>query len=115
MSNVTPLVIPRGTAPRQVTFDRRELQIILDLYGRLVAAGLMRDYAISMERDMAVFSAFERATEKPEVQIIKQPALARAQGAYALISRSGNVLKRGEHLRAVLAPLERKLLKAVAQ
>ncbi len=113
MSNVTSLVIPRNATLRQVTFDRRELQIILDLYGRLVASGLMRDYAMSMECDMAVFSVFERATEKPVVQIIKQPALARAQGAYALLSRTGAVLKRGDTVRAVLAPLERKLLKAV--
>jgi hypothetical protein len=115
MANVTPLFIDGSAASAQVTFDRRELQIILDLYGRLVAAGLFRDYAIRMERDIAVFSAFERATEKPEVQIIKQPELARAQGAYALISRSGVVLKRGSELRSVLAVLERKLLKAVAQ
>ncbi len=115
MNNVTPFVIKRVPAPRQVSFDRRELSHILDLYGRLVAAGLMRDYAISMGPDMAVFSAFERATEKPEVQILKQPALVRAQGAFALINRSGTVLKRGGDLRSVLAPLERKLLKAVAQ
>jgi hypothetical protein len=109
MSNVTPLFAARP----QVAFDRRELSLILDLYGRFVAAGLFRDYAINMDREAAIFSAFERAAERPEVQIIKQPDLARKQGAYALLGRSGTPLKRGEDLRTVLAPLERKLLKAV--
>jgi hypothetical protein len=109
MSNVTPLF----NAKPQVAFDRRELSLILDLYGRFVAAGLFRDYAINMDHSAAIFSAFERATERPEVQIIKQPDLARKQGAYALLGRSGTTLKRGEDLRTVLAPLERKLLKAV--
>jgi hypothetical protein len=113
MSNVTPLVIP-GASPQQISFDRRELSVLFDLYGRCVAAGLFRDYAINMDRETATFSAYERATERPDVQIIKQPALANKQGAFALVNRDGAVLKRGQELRSVLAVLERKLLKAVA-
>jgi hypothetical protein len=114
MNNITPLFAQQNKPVLQVTFDRRELALILDLYGRFVAAGLFRDYAINMDLDTAVFSAFERATERPEIQIIKQPELARKQGAFALVGRSGTTLKRGEDLRSILAVLERKLLKAVA-
>jgi hypothetical protein len=109
MSNITPLFAPA----RQVLFDRLELAIILDLYGRMVAAGLLRDYAIRMGREEAVFSGFERAAERPELQIVKCPELARKQGIWALIGRGGVVLKRGPELRPVLAPLERRLLKMV--
>ncbi len=113
MNNVTPLVQP-GSAPMQVIFDRRELSSLFDLYGRFVSAGLFRDYAINMDREAAVFSAFERATDRPDIQIVKQPDLAHKQGAFALLNRHGTVLKRGQELRTVLAVLERKLLKAVA-
>jgi hypothetical protein len=103
---------PRSTL--QVGFDRLELSLILDLYGRMVAAGHWKDYAIDLGRDAAVFSAFRRATERPEVRIEKRPELRNRQGEWALVSESGAVLKRGHDLRPVLAPIERRLMKLVA-
>lgn len=97
----------------QVGFERAELTRILDLYGRMVAAGLWRDYAIDLGRDAAVFSAFRRAAERPEFRIEKRPALRLRQGQWALIGEAGAVLKRGHELGPVLAPVERRLLKLV--
>ncbi len=94
-------------------FDRAELNLILDLYGRMVAAGHWRDYAIELGRDQAVFSAFRRASERPEMQVLKVPALRLKQGQFALIGEAGAVLRRGHELRPVLAPVERKLLRLV--
>jgi hypothetical protein len=94
-------------------FDRAELQRILDLYGRMVAAGHWRDYAMSFDRDVASFAAFRRATERPEVRIEKRPQLQSKQGAFALIGEHGAVLKRGHELAPVLAPLERRLIRLV--
>jgi hypothetical protein len=113
-SNITtlPLVRPDAT-PRQVVFDRTEINAILNVYGRMVAAGLWRDYAIDLGRDAAVFSAFRRASERPEIQLVKRPDLRAKQGMYALIGEAGSVLKRGTELSSVLAPIERKLVKLV--
>ena len=94
-------------------FEREELTRILDLYGRMVAAGNWRDYAIDLGRDMAVFSAFRRSAERPEYRIVKDPALRNRQGMWALMGEGGAMLKRGHELAAVLAPVERKLLKLV--
>jgi hypothetical protein len=99
--------------PAQVAFDRRELSTIMNIYGRFVSAGLWRDYAISMEREEASFSAFERAADRPDVRIIKNPSLSRKQGAYALMGRHGDILKRGHDLKSLLSLLERKLMKVV--
>jgi Protein of unknown function (DUF2794) len=93
--------------PPTTTFDRRELNEILALYGRKVAAGEWRDYAIDFDRDKAVFSVFRRASEMPLYRIEKQPRLARRQGAYSVITATGLVLKRGHELRRVLAALEK--------
>jgi hypothetical protein len=98
----------------QTAFDRIELTRILDLYGRMVAAGYWRDYAISLERDVATFSAFRRATERPEIRIEKRPALSKRQGMWALIGEAGMILKRGHDLVPILAPVERRLMKLVA-
>jgi hypothetical protein len=113
MSNVTPFPVVRG-APTQTAFDRVELSRILDLYGRMVAAGHWRDYAIDLQRDAATFSAFRRATERPEIRIEKRPALRNRQGMWSLVNDAGAILKRGHELGPVLAPIERRLLKLVA-
>jgi uncharacterized protein DUF2794 len=95
------------------TFDRAEWSRILDLYGRMVAAGHWKDYAIRIDPDVAVFAAYRRHSERPEIRIEKRPALRLKQGAFALIEEHGAVLKRGHELAPVLAPLERRLMRLV--
>jgi Protein of unknown function (DUF2794) len=93
----------------KVTFNRRELDRILSLYGRKVAAGEWRDYAIDFLKDRAVFSVFRRATEFPIYRIEKNPRLERKQGAYSVISATGHILRRGHELERVLGALDRSL------
>jgi hypothetical protein len=99
------------SVPRQqhVTFDRRELNRILDLYGRMVAAGEWRDYAIDFLKDRAVFSIFRRSSEMPIYRIEKDPKLSRRQGAYSVVSVTGLILKRGHELDRVLRVLDKPL------
>lgn len=97
----------------QIAFQRRELGLILTLYGRMVAAGEWRDYGISCLRDRAVFSIFRRTAENPLYRIEKAPKLRNRQGMYAVIGIDGQVLKRGQDLSAVLRVLERKLIRPV--
>lgn len=96
-------------------FNRHELQAILSLYGRMVAAGEWRDYGISALRDAAVFSVFRRAAEHPLYRIEKRPSLRNRQGMYAVIGMDGFILKRGHDLRQVLLVLERKLMRIVPE
>ena len=91
----------------RVFFDRRELNRILNLYGRMVALGEWRDYAIDGLADIAIFSVFRRASEAPLYRIEKRPALARKQGAWAVIAHGGLVLKRGHELDQVLKVFDR--------
>ncbi|MBO9427322.1 DUF2794 domain-containing protein [Labrenzia sp. R4_1] len=91
-----------------VSFNRRELDVILRLYGRMVADGEWRDYAIDILNDRAVFSIFRRASEMPLYRIEKDPKLARRQGAYAVVATGGMILKRGHDLAQVLRVLEKK-------
>jgi hypothetical protein len=96
-------------APPSISFDRHELRIILDVYGRLVAAGEMRDYAIDMLRERAIFSLFRRMGEVPTYRVEKDPKLRNRQGAYAVITATGLILKRGHDLARVLSVLDNKL------
>ncbi|TPM10682.1 MULTISPECIES: DUF2794 domain-containing protein [unclassified Mesorhizobium] len=105
-----PLHEARGARLDQpVRFERRELDQILKLYGRMVAANEWRDYAIDHLTDRAVFSVFRRASEVPLFQIVKDPKLARKQGAFAVIAAGGRILKRGQELGRVLGVFDNKL------
>ncbi|MGN3973580.1 DUF2794 domain-containing protein [Tsuneonella sp. SYSU-LHT278] len=99
--------------PGQIGFERDELMRILDLYGRMVAAGEWRDYAMDFTRDFAAFAAFRRTAERPQARIEKRPALRNRQGMWTLFGEHGQILKRGHELAGVLAPVERRLVKAV--
>jgi len=92
----------RRSTPDLISFNRRELSEILNVYGAKVAAGEWRDYAIGASRERAVFSVFRRAAELPLYSIEKDPALARRQGAYSVVNATGHVLKRGRELSNVL-------------
>ncbi len=99
------------TVPLQtrVTFNRLELNRILNVYGRMVSDGEWRDYAIDFLGDRAVFSIYRRASEVPIYRIEKDPRLARKQGAYSVISATGQILRRGNELDRVLLVIDRKL------
>lgn len=99
----------RISPPPQVAFDRRELTEILNVYGRRVATGEWRDYAIDHLKDQAVFSIFRRASEMPLYRVVKQPKLTRKQGAYSVIAATGLILKRGHDLKTVLRVLDKRL------
>jgi len=106
----TAFVSPHPSpAPARVTFDRRELTRIFSLYGRQVAAGEWRDYAIDFLKDRAVFSIFRRACEFPIYRIEKSPKLARRQGAYSVISATGVIVRRGHELDGVLRAIDKSL------
>ena len=118
MSNITRLETAAARAaklqnPAQIFFDRRELDQILRIYGRMVAAGEWRDYAMSGTRDQAIFAIFRRASERPLYTLEKTPKLAKRQGAYALKGEQGQILKRGHDLETVLRELDRKSLKII--
>lgn len=95
--------------PVIVGFQRREFEQLLRLYGMMVAANEWRDYAIDHLSDRAVFSVYRRASETPLFQIVKNPALARKQGAWSVIGANGAILKRGHELARVLTVFDKKL------
>lgn len=123
MSELDPIAFrPRGSgrqaasthgmkqsAPVCTTFNRAELNLILGVYGRRVAAGEWRDYAIDMQAETATFSMFRRSSECPIYRLEKTPRLARKQGAYSVITATGLILKRGNDLKRVLGVLEKPL------
>lgn len=92
----------------EVYFDRRELNAILSVYGQKVAEGEWRDYAIDFNPHFATFSIFRRSSEVPIYRVEKRPKLRLKQGAYSVITATGQILKRGHDLKQVLRVLDKK-------
>ena len=114
MTVLPPTPFPGRLDPNdKVAFDRTELNLILSLYGRAVAAGLWREYGMSFLKDVAVFSIFRRSAEHPIYRIEKRPKLRGRQGMYAVIGMDNQILKRGADLRSTLSVLDQKLIRAI--
>lgn len=113
ITHLSVVASPKQKGPKlsTVSFTRPELDEILRLYGFFVAANEWRDYAIDSLKEMAVFSVFRRASEMPLYRIEKTPAMARKQGAYAVVTMTGQILKRGHDLKAVLRVFDKQKLK----
>lgn len=109
MRDMSPAHVP------QITFDRPELNRILTVYGRMVAAGEWRDYALDFLDEVAVFSIFRHASEMPLYRVEKRPKLKAKQGQYSVIAAGGVILKRGHELAQVLKVFDKKLLKALSK
>ena len=101
-----PMTLVAGNRSGSISFNRQELNEILQVYGRKVADGEWRDYAIDQLRERAVFSIFRRTSEVPLYRIVKQPRQARRQGAYQLVAATGLIVKRGQDLGRVLRVLD---------
>lgn len=102
--------VPASKVPAIVAFDRRELALILTVYGRKVAQGEWRDYAMDFLRERAVFSIYARMSERPLYIIEKAPKLRNRQGQYSVTNQQGRILKRGHELRQVLRVLDPDLV-----
>ena len=97
-----------ATAQKRVWFDRKELELILRTYGRMVAEGECRDYAIGAHGDHALFHMYRRASEAPTWIVEKRPELARRQGAFSVSNATGQILKRGQDLAQVMRVFDKK-------
>ena len=111
MSKITPL---KKTQQRpKIAFQRNEMNLILDVYGRLVMSGQARDYASGAHKDQAVFAIFRRHAETPNWTVVKTPSLARMQGAYSVLGAQGQIFKRGRDLKQVLTVFETRKFEIV--
>jgi len=99
--------------PEPVMWNRRELDSILRVYGRFVAQGEWKDYAIDGLRTEAVFSIFRRASEVPMFTVVKTPADAHRQGQYKVVAMTGQILKRGHDLTQVMKVFEKKKFQVI--
>ena len=97
----------------KVSFNRSELQHILQIYGKMVSSGEWRDYSISSSVSQAIFCIFKRSSEQPLYMIIKTPKLSKKKRLYSIIAMDGLIINHGEVLKSVLSVFQKNLFKPV--
>jgi hypothetical protein len=107
MTNLYRLADQRARR-RIVSFDRRELSRLLNLYSMRVASGEWRDYAIDFRPGMAIFSIFRHTAEQPLFAIAKVPGGGSSGGGY-MVYNGPRKLAHGDSLEDVLRVFDRKL------
>lgn len=95
---------------KAIVYDRAELSVLLNLYGRMVASGHWRDYALDHLPDLAIFSIYRHFAERPVYRIEKQPSLRGKNSLYLVKNGAGRILKRGNDLHILLRFFDRKNL-----
>lgn len=104
---------PTTSLPPLVFFDRPELDRLLRLYGRMVAMGDWKDYAINGGVEAATFAVFRRSGDAPLYRVEKRPELARRQGTWSVIAQGGAILRRGHELDQVLKVFDARRFRVV--
>ena len=97
----------------KISFDKKELEPILRIYGKMVAMGNWRDYSISCSASSAIFSIFRRSAETPLYMIIKTPRLSKQNRIFSIVAMDGQIIKQGNNLKDVLQILNKDLFKVV--
>jgi len=101
-----------GAVTGRVTFNRFELNRILNLYGRMVADGrvarLCHRFPAGPRRILGVPPRV-RSADLPHRKRSAGAFMARKQGMYSVISATGLILRRGHELDRVLLVIDRKL------
>ena len=95
------------------SFNKSELNEILNIYGIFVSNGQWKDYGISTEKEKATFYIFKNSSENPIYIIEKNTKLSKKNQLFTIKFNCGKILKRGNNLRNVLKIFNRSLLKII--
>ena len=83
-------------------FERDELQIILDLYAKMVSEGSWKDYGLTISSKQVSFSVFKNAAENALYKICKNFKPKNKNLKYLITDTNGKILKNSFELRSLL-------------
>ena len=83
---------------REIFFVKKELQTILNLYGKMVSNGTWKDYGVSIGSKEISFDIYQRASEKPIYKILKNLKPKSLDEKFYIKDKHGNVLEKSNDL-----------------
>ena len=83
-------------------FEKEELQIILDLYAKMVSAGSWKDYGLNISTRQVGFSVFKNAAENALYKICKNFNPSNKNLKYLITDSKGKILKNSSNLEILV-------------
>ena len=91
-------------------FEKKELQIILDLYAKMVSEGSWKDYGLNISSKQVGFSVFKNSTENATYKICKNFKPINKNLKYLITDSKGKILKNSSELKNLLTNINWKKL-----
>ena len=98
---------------KEIFFIKKELQTILNLYGKMVSNGTWKDYGVTIGPREISFDIYQRASEKPIYKILKNLKPKNYNERFCIKDKHGNVLEKSSDLLNLIEKTRWSNLKAV--
>jgi len=113
MRNLKLVVNNVSNNNREIFFVKKELQTILNLYGKMVSNGTWKDYGVSTGPREISFDIYQRSSEKPIYKILKNLKPKNYNEKFCIKDRHGNILKKSSDLLSLIEKTKWNNLRAV--
>ena len=91
-------------------FEKNELQIILNLYAKMVSEGSWKDYGLNISSKQVGFSVFKNAAENALYKICKNFKPKNKNLKYLITDTNGKILRNSFDLKTLLKNTDWKKL-----
>ena len=107
------LVINNGNKKRDIFFNKKELQLILNLYAEMVSSGEWKDYGLSILKKEVSFNVYRRTSEFPAYKITKNLKTENENEKYLIKDAQNKIINNSESLQNLIKKIIWKKFKLV--
>ena len=96
------LVINNENKKKDIFFKKQELQLILNLYARMVSSGEWKDYGLTISKKEVSFNIYYRTSEFPAYKITKNLKPKNESDKYLIRDSNNNIIKKSDSLQGLI-------------
>ena len=98
---------------KDIFFNKNELQLILNLYGKMVSNGEWKDYGLSISKKEVSFNVYQRTSESPVYKISKNLKPKNIYEKYEIKNSQNKVISNSDDLQNLIKKIVWKKFKLV--
>ena len=107
------LVINNVSNKEDVFFNKIELQLILNLYAKMVSGGEWKDYGLTITKREVSFNVYYRTSEVPVYRITKNLKPKKEHEKYLIKNAQGKTISNSENLQNLIKKITWRKFKLV--
>ena len=107
------LVINNENRKKDIFFNKTELQLILNLYAKMVSDGEWKDYGLSISKKEVSFNVYNRTSEIPAYKITKNLKPKNENEKYLIKDTQNKIINNSENLHSLIKKIIWKKFKLV--